>query len=254
METIPWLPAATNALLADAVSTIEKSLGMELASAALIGSAMNPTRGDRARAPEILVIVSHAERIRLVELATAFAPFMRRGARVRVVSEGEIARSLDVFALEIADWKARHRVLAGKDVLGALEIQPAHLRFGIEMELRGIVRRIRNRILAGLAAGRDDPTDAILAGYDRIVIAAYHAIRLSGGEPPNGEPEVLEAAGALAKAEVGDFAATLATIRRGEARIDPVKAFEALLVFTEKFTDWVDRLEVSSTLQKAEGS
>lgn len=246
MEPIPWLPSGANALVADAVQAIERALGMELVGAALIGAAMNPARGDRARAPEILVVVSHADRIRLVELATAFAPVMQRGARIRLVSDGEISRSVDVFALEIADWKARHRVLAGKDFLSSLEIAPKDLRFSIEMELRGIIRRMRNRLLAGLAAHRDDPTDAILAGYDRIVVSAHHAIRLAGEEPPSGEAEMLAVVGGLAKAEVGDFAATLAILRRGEVRVDAVKAFEAMLSFTQRFAEWIDALEVSA--------
>lgn len=244
MDTVPWLPAGTTALLSDAVQAIERALGMELVGAALIGSAMNPSRADRARLPEILVVVSHADRIRLKELASTFAAVMQRGARIRIVSEGEITRSLDVFALEIADWKARHRVLAGKDFLASLEIRPSDLRFSIEMELRGIVRRMRNRILAGLAAHRDDPTDAIVAGYDRIIVAAHHALVLAGEEPPADEASMLEAIGRLAGADVSAFAAILKVIRRAETRLDALEAFESMHAFTQRFADWIDSLEV----------
>jgi len=240
------LPAASNTLVADAVRALEGALGMELVTAALVGAAMNPSRADRARAPEILAVVSHGDRIHLVELARALTPVMQRGARIRVVTKREIERSLDVFALEIADWKARHRVLSGADMLGELVVAPKDLRHAIEMELRGVVRRLRNRLLAGLATHRDDPTEAILAGYDRVIVSAFHALTLAGEEAPAGEPAVLERIGAIVKADVADFTATLAAIRRAETRVDPIKAFEALLGFTEKLVEWVDQIEVGA--------
>lgn len=246
MEPVPWLPAAANALVADAVSALEGALGMELVSASLVGAAMNPSRADRARAPEILVVVAHGDRIHLPELSRSLAPVMSRNARIRVITKRELERSLDVFALEIADWKARHRVLSGVDLLGEVEIARKDLRHAIETELRGLVRRLRNRLLAGLAAHRDDPTDAILAGYDRVIVSAFHALTLAREEAPASETAVLERIGAIAGVRADDFSATLSTIRRAEARVDPVKAFDVLLGFTEKLIEWVDHVEVGA--------
>lgn len=171
MERVPWLDEKTNVLLARAVESLEKSLGKGLEAAVLIGAAMNPTRGDRARAPEILVVATEASIRDLTALATGLGPVMRDGVRLRVITPRDLARSLDVFALEIAEWKARHHVLAGTDPFEKLELAPKDLRHGIEMELRGLTRRIRNRVLTGLATKRDDPREALVAGYDRLPVA-----------------------------------------------------------------------------------
>lgn len=245
MEHVPWLDAKTNALLARATEVLEKTLGKGLEAALLIGTAMNPTRGDRTRAPEILVLASETSIEDLSRLASALGPVMRDGVRVRVLTPRDLARSLDVFALEIAEWKARHRVLFGADPLEKVELAPKDLRHGIEMELRGLTRRIRNRVLTGLATKRDDPREALVAGYDRLLVASFHLLELAGRERPTDEPEILRAVGELAKVDAKPLLTHLVTLRSGAGKVDPLPVSSALLAFAEALTEHVDTMGAS---------
>lgn len=246
MERVPWLDDKTNRLLSTAVEALEKSLGKGLESALLIGTAMNPARGDRARAPEILVVATAASLDDLSKLAAALGPAMRDGVRLRVLTPRDLERSRDVFALEIAEWRARYRVLAGRDVLEAVTLEAKDLRHGLETELRGLMRRMRNRVLTGLTTKRDDPREALVAGYDRLLVASYHLLRLEEREPPAEEPAILRAVGELVKADPTPLLAHLATARTGSGKLDPLSALAALLAFTEAVTEHVDAMSPAS--------
>lgn len=243
MEDIPWLPKPTNELIARTVSALEAALGSNLCSAVLVGNAMNPARADRARGPEILAIV--VPPLALTKLAERLHDPMTEGARVRVLTEDELVRSADVFALELAEWKARHRLLAGRDVLKDLTPTRAHLRHGIETELRGLTRRMRNRVLTGLATDsrRDDPFDGVVAGYDRLLVSAYHTLALLGDEPPQNEHGIVRAIATETGAEAAPFLEKLDALRHG-GRFQPVAALEVLLTFAEPLIELVDSMEL----------
>jgi hypothetical protein len=246
MERVPWLSETTNDLLSRTVAALESSLGKGLEAAVLIGTSMNPTRGDRGRAPEIVVVASEASIKDLSRLAEGLGGVMREGARLRLLTPRDLERSRDVFALEIAEWKARHRVLVGRDPLEGLALEPKDLRHGIETELRGLTRRMRNRVLTGITTKRDDPREAVVAGYDRLLVASYHLLRLADREPPPEEPAILRAVGELAKADATPLLGHLASVRQGAGKIEPLAALSALLTFTEAVTEHVDAMSAAS--------
>jgi len=245
MVSIPWLPKPTVDLIERTTAAMKKGLGGALSSAILVGSAMNPARADRARLPEIVGIA--VPPFAIGKLAEHLRDPMGSGARVRIILEDELVASADVFALEIAEWKARHVVLHGDDPLAALTPTPAHLRHGIEMELRGLTRRARNRVLTGIATerGRDDPFEGVLVGFDRVLVSAYHTLGLLGIPPGETERDIVLTIAEQCDAESAAFLAQLEVVRRG-GRFDPLHALEVLLAFTEPLTNLVDRLEVTA--------
>jgi hypothetical protein len=246
MEAIEWLPSRTNQLIEQAVRSLQQALGDGLDAALLVGTAMNPSRADRARAPEVLAMIGSGVQLDVHALARALHGPMTAGARVRIVTRRELERSCDVFALEIADWKARHRVLLGEDPLSELAVKPAHLRHALETELRGLSRRIRNRLLTGLAtdAQRDDPKNAVIAGFDGFVVAAYHALALLGEEPPSDEPAIVRAFVKHLGLGATRFLGHLEILRKGEQKLDLVEAFGALSELIEPAIELVDAHEV----------
>jgi hypothetical protein len=244
MTSIAWLPAKTNELLDAAVAGLTRGLGERLGCAALVGNAMNPARQDRARAPEVIAITEGDGALDLPALAGELRKPMTRGVRVRLLTMRELDRSRDVFTLELAEWKARHQVLAGREVLADLVLAPADLRRGIEVELRGLSRRIKNRVLTGIATDRDDPKDAVLAGFDRLLVASFHALALCGAEPPREEAAILTAIGDRAKAEASRVLPHLAVLRKGEGKLDALAALADLLAFADRVTELVDGMSV----------
>ncbi|MBL8681505.1 MAG: hypothetical protein JNK05_20230 [Myxococcales bacterium] len=247
-DPLQWLPGKTLAAIEKAKSALERVLGDELESAFVVGSALNPARGDRASAPEIIAIVAPGFLRKMRALAEALSEPMRSGVRVRIVTHDELARSADVFALEIAEWKARHRVISGRDVLAKIDVQPAHLRHALELELRGLSRRIRNRVLAGVAAGptRDDPARAVRDGLDRLLVAAHHVLVLAKKQAPSDEALLVDALGALVGVDAAPLRAMTKAIREAKQPPAPLDALETLSAAVDKAAAWVDAWEASS--------
>ena len=58
-----------------------------------------------------------------------------------------IQTSSDTFPIEFLEMKEHHTLLYGEDVLGSLEIEPSHIRFICEQQLKGKLIRIRQAYL-----------------------------------------------------------------------------------------------------------
>jgi hypothetical protein len=245
MPTISWLPRRTNDLIEAGVTALDRALGAALESAILVGDAMNPARGDRARAPEIVAIVSASVARDVAKLAEAVGPVMKSGLRVRVITDEEARRATDVFALEMSEWKDRHLLLAGADLVGPLTVSPRDLRASIELELRALARRIRNRVLTGIATERDDATAALVAGYDSFLVAAHHALPLFGETAPSDEPGLARAVSKRVGGDPARFLEALAALRAGRTVPSEARAYMALMDLVEPLTAAVDALEVA---------
>jgi hypothetical protein len=243
MASIPWLPSSTVELVDRTTAALQRGLGGALSSAFLVGNAMNPARADRARAPEIVAVAIPP--VSLGKLSEELRAPMTAGARVRLLLEDELSSSADVFALEVAEWKARHLVLVGDDPLASITPTRADLRRGIETELRGLTRRARNRVLTGISTdrGRDDPFDGVVGGYDRLLVSAYHTLRLLDVQSSATERAIVLAIAEQCGASSDAFLRELDVIRRG-GRFEPLRALEVLLGFAEPLTELVDGLEV----------
>jgi hypothetical protein len=242
MEQLSWLPAATRKLIDQTVAALSGALGEDLEAAALIGNAMNPARGDRARNPEIIALAPAPRLADLAPIARALHDVMVAGARVRLLSRLELHRSCDVFTLEIAEWRARHHLLHGADIFENLTWTPAEMRHSLETELRGISRRIRNRVLAGVATdgARDDPQQAVRDGIDRLLVAAYHALGLLGEEQPAEESAVLRAFAARVGGDAEPLQRHLTAARTGHALSNPIVALGELLAIVEPAIVMID--------------
>jgi len=241
----PWLPAKTRGWIDDAVAACQQVLGDGFVAAALVGAAATPSRQDRARGPQVLLVAKALPMGIVKRLGEAARPAMRKGVRVRTVTASELERSCDVFALEIAEWRDRHVRLAGDDPFARCDVTDADLRRGLEAGFRGLKRRLRNRVLADLGSGgRTDHADAaVREAFERLLSLAHHALALDGADPPPEEPALIEA---FAKAVGADPKPVLGLRRRVRAA-EPIRAplddAEALLGLLEPGTDYVDAME-----------
>ena len=230
------------------VAAAQEVFGEALASASLVGAAVDPSRGDRARAPELLLIVERATVADLARLGEALRIPTKRGLRPRVLLRGELDTSRDAFALEMAELRDRHVHLEGDDLLSAVEVDAEHLRVDVERRLRGLARRLRNRALQHLGrAGRQHPDrlrQDVRDVVEAMVIVAHHALPLGGEGAPVTHHELL---GALLRAAGIAPEALLELddeIRAGGAW-DPLSGVEVLLPALDSVAEWVDQLEVA---------
>jgi len=115
-----------------------------------------------------------------------------------VLTEEELRTSADVFAIETLDMKQQHRILAGRDVLGAMEVPMNLHRLQLEHELRTILFRLRQHYV--LFADNDDKLkDALAKSVSSAVVMLRHAVIAAGQTPVWGtkREQVEHAAAAL---------------------------------------------------------
>lgn len=244
MEGLAWLPAQTRRWVRDAVAAASRALEEDLVAVLLVGAAASPARPDRGRDPQVLVVARTLPMDRLTRLAQHAHDAMRAGVRVRALTARELARSCDVFALEVAEWRDRHVLLAGSDPFTECTIERADLVRGLEAAARGLVRRVRNRVLADLGTdGRRDHADEALAdAIERALVIAHHTLALDG-EPPRDEVALLTELSNAAGAEAQPVLDMRAELRRTGRIARPTDRLAPLLAWLDKVVEHVDALE-----------
>ena len=125
------LPESTRGLLRAAVDTIGRVLSKNLRAVALVGPAARPERPDRARAPELVVVVGDLDVSEVDQLGRALRPLTKQGLRVRLLTAEELSTSTDVFTLEAAEWRAHHHLLFGEDPFATLTWTQDDLRLSL---------------------------------------------------------------------------------------------------------------------------
>jgi hypothetical protein len=246
MAELTWLPPSTIQWIDETVRGFSDALGPELEAVALVGNAVHPARPDRAQSPEIVAVAKAVDRNRLQRLADALRRPMSHGVRVRLFTRRELERSADVFSVEIAEYQAHHVMLHGDDPFAAIAIRRADLRRSLEEGLRGLGRKVRNRVLAGLATDRrrDDPWLAVSESLDRLIVLARHVLVLCGERAPAADKAVIEAAAAKAHANAAPIIRLLQAARGAARPDDPLEAATDLLAMIEPLVELVDRCEV----------
>ena len=247
MDPLSWLPQQTISRINAAVNALKDTLGKRARAIVLTGAALNPARHDRGQAPELLVITKGIDLDELRAIAKGLGDAMNSGVRVKILTQDELKNSADVFALEVADYRDRHVLLHGKDPFGEVVVEDADLRRSIEQSIRGLSRRMRNRVLAGVATRgkRGDAQLAVAQGIDRLVVLAHHAIQLSGEDPPRKENKLLAKLCELADVSPEAILSRLEQLRTGHTLGDPIDALGNVMDVCVAVKRWVDKLEVA---------
>lgn len=168
----------------------------------LYGSALDP-EFDPARSDINLLLVTgglSASQLRALGESWPELAIGRARANVVLLAEQEVIRSLDAFALELADIRARGRLLAGRDMLATLAVPEDALRTHLERELRTLVVRLRRAYLDG----RNDPLilgDAVGHAAAGLLACARGAGYLAGSPVAGGAEATLAAAATWAGVE-----------------------------------------------------
>ena len=234
--------------MVDAVAALERVLSDAFVGAALVGASADPSRPDRARAPEMVGVVERASTADLARLGEALRAPMSRGLRLRVLTRDELVTSADAFALEMAEFRDRHVHISGEDALAAITVEPSHLRLDLERRLRGLVRRLRNRALQELGHGnRESVHDVVTQTLNAAVIVAHHALGLApgaagdGAAVPRGRADLLAG---LAEAAGAPSAALVQLVSEIDAGRDwdALSGLDVLLPVLEAAAAWVDGL------------
>ena len=244
MPRLDWLPERIREPIEQAVEAIASTLGTKLVAVCLIGPAAREDRALRGAHAELLVVARVLDMATLSDLAEGLAAPLRAGLQIRTLTNTELAGSVDVHALEIAQWRDHNLVLGGRDPFAGLEIARADLRHEIERSIRSLSQRLRNRMLWCLATDQIRLDAVLREALDSLTMLAHHTLVLVGETPPRDEAALLERYVAWAGRPSEPVMALRRRLDAPRASEDPLAELAALTATTEAICARVDMLRV----------
>ena len=225
--------------------SVRGALGAHLVSLVLFGSAAR--RGDGGPA-DTIVILDRVDGAALASLAAASRDWLKDGHPAPLVfGEGEWKDSADVFAIELGDMRAHHRVLAGRDPWAGVVPRDEDVRRQLEQELRGKVIRLRQAYV-GAAREPAELGRAVLGSVSGFLTMLRAVLRLARRDAPADRAALIAQAAPLVGFEAGPVT-TLAVAARERRAVklapdDPAAA--AYLAAVTRTAQYVNDLPTRS--------
>src|SRR5580692_3999586 len=229
--------------LKEFLDRIQPAAGANLVSVVLYGSAatgeFRPGQSDL----NILCLVNHADAKDLESLHGVSEWWIKKGNHPPLIfTRDELNRSADVFAIELLDMKASHRILFGPDFLTDLDV-PLHLhRLQVERELRTNWLRLRQAIIAAPLTEKSHL--ALMTNSLSTFCSLFrHAVFALGEKVPATKREAITAAAKLTAADATPFHQLLdlreSKLDAKSIQVEP--SLRSYLLFVESITNEIDR-------------
>jgi predicted nucleotidyltransferase len=232
------------------VRELAELAGANLRSVLLYGSAASGEFHTRHSDVNLLCLFDQLDAATLARIGPLIRRWTRRaGAAPLVFSVSELARSADVFAVELVDIKAMHAVLHGEDLVATLDVPLRFYNLQVERELRQNLVRLREHFLAG--DGRNSTLLALMtASISSFTTLFRHAAVALGTAPPGGESgkspgkrEAVDRLAALVGFDAKPFHVVL-DVREGKVadrKVDAPALFHSYLAAVTRVVDEVDQ-------------
>ena len=229
--------------LTDLVTKLKDAAGTNLLSVILYGSAATEEFHEGHSDLNILCIMQSLGRNDLGKLHTASTWWARKGHPAPLFfTSGELHHSADVFAIELLDIKAAHRVLHGEDVMAALHVPMDLHRLHVERELRNNTLRLRQHYLMHPADSRKT-LELMTSSISTFAALFRHALIALGEDPPPTKRSTMDRLGSVLGFDPSPFH-TIFDIREGRKRerdVNVQATFDAYLDRVAKVTEEIDR-------------
>jgi hypothetical protein len=158
----------------------------------------------------------------------------------------ELKRSADIFAIELLDMQAWHKMLFGEEFLAGIAVPLRYHKLQVERELRTNWLRLRQTFLA---APRKAHLDVMVAAASSFTALFRHALIALGEKAAENKREAVERIAKLSGADASGFLAVLdfREKKKKEKDIDVAATARSYFALVEAVTNEVDRrLEVLS--------
>jgi len=229
--------------LADLVTKLKDAAGPNLLSVFLYGSAATEEFHEGHSDLNILCIMQRLGKDELGKLHPASAWWAKKGHPAPLFfTLGELQHSADVFAIELLDIKAAHRVLHGEDVMASLHVPMDFHRLHVERELRNNTLRLRQHYLRHPADSRKT-LELMTSSISSFAALFRHALKALGEEPPSNKRATMDRLGSVLGFDPAPFHAIF-EIREGRKRgrdVDVQATFDAYLDRVSKISEEMDR-------------
>jgi len=229
--------------LTDLVTRLKNAAGSNLLSVILYGSAateeFHPGHSDL----NVLCIMQSLGRDDLRKLHAASAWWAKKGHPAPLFfTLNELHHSADVFAIELLDIKAAHRVLHGEEVIASLHVPMDLHRLQVERELRNNTLRLRHHYVMHPADSRKT-LELMTSSISTFAALFRHALMALGEDPPPTKRSTMDRMGSVLGFDPSPFH-TIFEIREGHKRerdVDVQATFDAYLDRVVKVTEEIDR-------------
>lgn len=184
-----------NERLEQFVTRMKSAAEPNIVSVIVYGSAAKGEVPDKYSDLNLLCVLRSASTDQLRKLAPVVAWWSTtfRDKPPLFVTLDELRNSADVFAIEMLDVKANHRVLYGEDPLLAINVPTNLHRVQVEHELRTMLLRLRQQFL--MAPDNEAMMEEVLAkSLSGAVALLRHAVLAIGGTAPHSREATIEAA------------------------------------------------------------
>jgi hypothetical protein len=152
----------------------------------------------------------------------------------------ELRRSSDIFAIELLDMQARHKMLFGEEFLAGISVPLRYHKLQVERELRANWLRLRQTFLA---APRKAHLDVMVAAASSFNTLFRHALIALGEPAAQNKRDAIERITKLTGADASGFLTVLnfREKKMKEKDIDVAATAQSYFRFVEAVTDEVDR-------------
>jgi hypothetical protein len=227
------------------VQKLQAAYGDRLVSVVLYGSAAAGDHQPKFSDYNVLCVLSQITPQELGAGESVFRWWREKGSpSPLLLSEQEVTKSTDCFAIEFQDMQRQHQVLFGKDVITGLTVERTFYRAQVEHDLRAKLLRLRQKA-AGMLSESDLLRRLLLDSLSTFCVLFRHALLLHGVDAPLKKRETIQQA-----AQHFGFAGLpfekLLDIREERIKprdVDPVTLLGSYLEGIGVVIDAVDRLE-----------
>ena len=173
--------------LAQLAADLAQAAGSNLLSVILYGSAAGGEFHAEHSDLNLLCLFERLDAETLNRIQPVTRSWARKGHSPPLVFEAAgLAEAADVFAIELMDIKASHKVLYGSDLVASIDVPMTLHHLQVERELRGSLVRLRQRYLA-LDGGQKALLSLMTASVSSFAALFRHAAIVLGA--PTGELE-----------------------------------------------------------------
>ncbi len=175
------------------VDRLKPAFGETLVSAILYGSAAVGDWHEHSSDLNVLCVLTQITPHELVQSEPVFRWWREQGnPPPLLLSEEEVRTSTDSFPMEFSDMRQQRRVLYGRDVIEALEVDRSFYRAQVEHELRAKQIRLRQKA-AEILSSPDRLLKLMTDSVSTFCVLGRHALILSGHEPHWKKVEIVAA-------------------------------------------------------------
>jgi hypothetical protein len=211
----------------------------------LYGSAASQEFHEGHSNVNLLCLVENGDPARLEPFHTTVEWWTGKGHPAPLIfTLDELRRSSDIFAIELLDMQARHKMLFGEEFLSGIAVPLRYHKLQVERELRTNWLRLRQTFLA---APRKAHLDVMVAATSSFTALFRHALIALGEPAAQNKRDAIERVAKLTGADANGFLAVLdfREKKTKEKDIDVASTARSYFKLVEAVTDEVDRrLEV----------